>query len=31
MLILVVKKARDAIKEWNKHDLGSNDGAFKLN
>lgn len=23
--------ARNAIKEWSKYDLGSNDGAFKLN
>ena len=23
--------ARDAIKEWGKYDLGSNDRAFKLN
>ena len=23
--------ARDVIKEWDKYNLGSNDGAFKLN
>jgi hypothetical protein len=23
--------AQDVIKEWDKYDLGSNDGAFKLN
>ena len=28
---IVVEKARDAIKEWGKYDLGSNDRAFKLN
>ena len=28
---IVVEKAREAIKEWSKYDLGSNDGAFKLN
>lgn len=37
MLILVGQEfriestARDAIKEWDKYNLGSNDGAFKLN
>ena len=28
---IVVEKAREAIKEWGKYDLGSNDRAFKLN
>ena len=28
---IVVEKARDVIKEWDKYNLGSNDGAFKLN
>ena len=28
---IVVEKARDAIKEWDKYDLGSNDRTFKLN
>ena len=28
---IVVEKARDAIKEWEKYDLGSNDRTFKLN
>ena len=27
----VKSTARDAIKEWDKYDLGSNDRAFKLN
>jgi hypothetical protein len=37
MLILVGQEfrvksiAQDVIKEWGKYDLGSNDGAFKLN
>nr|WP_315111259.1 hypothetical protein [uncultured Campylobacter sp.] len=28
---IVVEKTRDIIKEWDKYNLGSNDGAFKLN
>ena len=28
---IVVEKARDIIKEWDKYNLGSNDRAFKLN
>lgn len=28
---IVVEKARDTIKEWDKYDLGSNDRTFKLN
>ena len=28
---IVVEKAQDVIKEWDKYDLGSNDRIFKLN